>query len=242
VARREHNVIDADGVAHLLDVASRSRYAPLVTLAVYSGARRSELLALRRRDVDLEAGSITITRTLHRLKDGTFDIQPTKSAKSRRTLALPPAAVNTLRGHMERLEADLAALGHRLTLDRLLFANVDGSPLNPDLFSGAWRKIAAKAGFTGLRLHDARHSHASVLARAGVDARTISERLGHASVAFTFDTYVHAFADADQTAATVYGGLVDNAVSKRSGMELVDKTVDKTAKAKVEADQRQPLH
>lgn len=229
VPRQEHTIVDADGVAQLLAVASRSRYAPLVTLAVYSGARRSELLALRRRDVDLDAGTILITRTLHRLSDGTFDLQPTKSAKSRRTVALPPAAVNTLRGHIERLEADLAALGQRLTLDRLLFANVDGSPLNPDLLSGAFRKIAAKAGVQGLSLHDARHSHASILARAGVDPRSISERLGHASVAFTFEQYVHAFADADVKAAAVYGGLVDTAVAKRAGAQTVDKVVDKPA-------------
>ena len=78
-----------------------------------------------------------------------------------------------------------------LTLDDLVFANVDGNPVDPSVLSHAFGKIARQAGLNGVRFHDLRHAHASLMLQQGVSVKVISERLGHSGVAITLDTYSH---------------------------------------------------
>ena len=97
-----------------------------------------------------------------------------------------------LRSHRESQERDAALLGIELTDETLVFCHVvDGAPLRPDTLGQAFRRKARQIGLPGVRLHDLRHTHASLMLPQGVNPKTVAERLGHASVTITLDTYSH---------------------------------------------------
>ena len=124
-------------------------------------------------------------------------------------MALPPSASLVLRSHKEsevarRLLLDLPSL-----LDEdLAFVRFDGTPLQPDTITHAWRKLARRTGFAGLRLHDARHTHASLLLRQGVHPKIVQERLGHATIATTLDIYSHVTPGMQEAAAHGFDAFV----------------------------------
>ena len=128
-------------------------------------------------------------------------LQEPKSASGRRTIPLSTSAILSLRAHRERVEADAEQLGATIDPSRLVFSNiVDGTPLKPHTVSQAFRRITQRLGLS-VRLHDLRHTHASVLLLAGVHPKAVQERLGHASIAITLDTYSHLLPGVAESAA-----------------------------------------
>ena len=111
-------------------------------------------------------------------------------------------------------------LGILLTDDDLVFSHVDGNPLLPDSVTHAWIKLVRRARLKPIRLHDARHSHASLILKQEVHPKIVSERLGHASIAITLDTYSHVAPGLQETAAKGF----DEAISDRYN-ETANKTV-----------------
>jgi integrase len=158
---------------------------------LFTGLRRSEALALRWRDVDLILGYISVNRTLHQLNDKSFVFRQPKTEKSRRTVALPPSLSIVLRRHRDSQQEHRALLATAMSDDDLIFSQLDGSPLLPHSITNAWKRLVKQAGFQGIRLHDARHTHATLMLKQGVNAKIISERFGHSSVVITLDTYSH---------------------------------------------------
>ena len=156
-----------------------------------SGARRSELLGLSWRHVDLLYSQINIERGLHWTKNGGYVFTQPKSPKSRRTIALPSSLALLLKEHREKQECAWLFAGKPLTEDDLVFTHLDGSPLFPNSVSKAWGLIAKKAGVKSIRFHDARHSHATLLLRQGAHPRVVQEGLGHSTIATTLDVYSH---------------------------------------------------
>lgn len=130
-----------------LEAAKGTPYYCLFYLSLYTGARRSELLALRWGNVDFLLGQVHISRGLHHLQDGTYVFLQPKSAKSRRTIALPPSAIGVLREH----HALQVSLGMPMDGDALLFCQVDGSPLRPNTVSRAWTILAERCGVKRIR-------------------------------------------------------------------------------------------
>ncbi len=165
--RTEMQTWDEDDVNHFLEVAKDSRYYALFYMALFTGMRRSELLALSWQDVDFIFGQISVNRGLHQLKDGSYVFTEPKSAKSRRTIALSPSAILTLREHKEKQEAMRTMLGIPLKDDDLIFSTAEAKPLRPNTVSRAWTILATRAGLKVIRLHDARHTHASLMLKAG---------------------------------------------------------------------------
>ena len=106
-----------------------------------------------------------------------------------------------MRAHRERREADAELLGQKLTGDTLIFSHVDGSPRAPATLTHAFSKLAKRIGLPGVRLHDLRHTHASLLLRQGVHPKIVSERLGHANIQITLDTYSHLLPGLQEAAA-----------------------------------------
>ena len=150
------------------------------------------MLALRWKDMDLDMGEVTIARALHHLRNGTTVIRAPKSAKGRRSIPLPASATIVLRRHKDGQAAERLPLGgHAPSPDDFVFAQSDGTPWLPDTVSAGWRKLARKSGFVGIRLHDARHTHATLMLKAGIHPKIVQERLGHASIQITLDTYSH---------------------------------------------------
>jgi len=163
--------------------------------------RRSELLALRWQDVDFIYSQIYVNRSLHHLKDGSYVFTQPKSAKSRRTIALPPSAILTLKEHRDNAAMDRAMLEVPLTDNDLVFSTIEGKPLRPNTITLAWQTTAAKAGVKVIRLHDARHTHASLMLKQGIHPKIVQERLGHATIAVTLDTYSHVAPGLQEAAA-----------------------------------------
>jgi integrase len=169
-------------------------------LALTGGLRRGELCGLRWSDVDLVAGQISVRVTRLQNRHGVFESTP-KSLKSRRVINLSPGALDAL-ARLRDLHDDMRSKFGAWDHDLVLVA-FDGSPLRPATLTRYWHQAVKAAGMPGMRLHDARHTHGSVLADAGVPVHAIQARLGHASAATTMQFYVHAGAAADRNAAQI---------------------------------------
>jgi integrase len=197
----EMKTLDTDGVRTLLETAKDTGYYPIIHLAVYTGLRRSELLGLRWKDVDLDMATVSVAQVMHRLQGGSIIFQEPKTRRARRMVALPPAAVLVLRAHRETQEAIRAILGNALANHDLVFSRADGSPISPNTLSDVFRRILSKAKIPFIRFHDLRHTHASLMLRQGVHPKVVSERLGHATVSITLDTYSHVTPGIQEAAA-----------------------------------------
>ena len=189
--QHEMHILDEPQVKALLEAARSTPYYALFYLALYTGMRRSELLALRWCDIDLILGEVSVARSLHRLKDGRIVFGSPKTAKGRRMIALPPTASVVLRNHREQQKAIFAILGRPLEESDLVFCQTDGHPTLPDTVTHAWIKLVRRVGLEHIRLHDLRHTHASLMLKQGIHPKIVQERLGHASIGITLDTYSH---------------------------------------------------
>lgn len=203
----------------VLEAAKATPYYALFYLAIFTGMRRSELLALRWCDVDLLLCQIYVTRTLHHLRNGEIVFRAPKTAKGRRMIALSPSTIIVLREYREKQELARAMLGISLKDDDLVFSQLDGKPLLPSTVTHAWIKLVRRTGLEGVRLHDARHSHASLMLKQGTHPKIVSERLGHANIGITLDTYSHILPGLQEAAADRF----DKMVTPRREKEAVEK-------------------
>jgi integrase len=180
-----------------------SSYRPPLLVAAGTGARRGEICGLRWEDVDLDGdrGRVRVEGTLQRGADGKLVRLAPKSQRSRRTIPLSETLTATLRAvRTEQLERRMQ-LGPAWHDTGFVFDSGSGSPLDPDALTRAFRAARKSAGLEGIRLHDLRHAFASLLVEGGsTDIRTVSDLLGHATVAFTLQAYVHPSAAAAETA------------------------------------------
>jgi len=195
-------------ISTFLEAAKKTPYYVLFYQALFTGMRRSELLALRWCDVDLLLCQAHITRTLHHLRTGEIVIRAPKSAKGRRMVSLSPSAAMLLQEHKDKQEAQRAMLGVPLKDDDLVFSDLEGKPLLPDTVTHAWIKLVRRTGLRGIRLHDARHTHASLMLKQGVHPKIVQERLGHASIQITLDTYSHVAPGLQEAAAAGFDKMV----------------------------------
>ena len=173
--RTEMQTWDEDDIARFLEAAKDSPYYVLFYTALFTGMRRSELLGLRWCDVDFIFSQVSISRSLHHLKDGSYVFTQPKSAKSRRTIALSPSAILTLKGHKDNQEVQRVMLGISLKDDDLVFSTVEGKPLRPNTITRAWTMLIVRAGVKSIRLHDARHTHASLMPKQDVHPKIVQE-------------------------------------------------------------------
>lgn len=208
VRRKEMQTWNEDDITRFLEAVKGTSYYALFYTALFTGMRRSELLALRWCDVDFMLSQVYVSRSLHRLKDGSYIFTEPKSAKSRRTIALPPSVCITLREYRQNQEAIRAMLGVGLEDSDLIFSQPDGKPLRPDTVTRAWTMLATLAQVKVIRLHDARHSHASLMLKQGVHPKIVQERLGHSSIGITLDTYSHVAPGLQEAAANRFDELV----------------------------------
>lgn len=190
VERREMSVLSAGESARLLDAIRFHRVYWPVLIALATGARRGEILAMRWRNVDLDAGLIRIERSVEHTKDG-LRFKTPKSGKSRAVI-LPALAIDELRRLKREQAEELLRLGVRLDGDTLLCARADGQPMLPTSLTHEFAKVAGKVeGVPRVRFHDLRHSHATQLLSAGIHPKVAQERLGHSSISITMDLYSH---------------------------------------------------
>ncbi len=151
--------------------------------------------------MDLLLCQAHITRTLHQLRTGEVVIRAPKSAKGRHMVSLSPSAALLLQEHKDKQAAQRAMLGIPLTEGDLLFSTLEGKPLRPNTVTRAWTILATRAGVKVIRLHDARHTHASLMLKQGIHPKVVQERLGHSSIQITLDTYSHVAPGLQEAAA-----------------------------------------
>jgi integrase len=202
--RKEMKTFDQQDMMAFLESIKDSEYYSLFYTTLFTGMRRSEVLALRWSDVDLDLCTVSIARSLHHLEDGSFRFMPPKTVKSRRLVSLPPSAVIILRKHKESQTAQGLVLGTPVTDGPLVFCHPDGSPLLPHSITNVWKRFVKQAGFKGIRLHDARHTHATLMLSQGTHPKIVQERLGHANISMTLDTYSHVLPGLQEAAARVF--------------------------------------
>jgi integrase len=182
------HVPDADTCAVILDCARGSSMEGPVTLALGTGMRLGEILALRWRDVDLERKVIRVTATLSYVA-GEFTFPQPKTYRARRPIDVPEFVVSFLR-RQRKAQAEQQMRVRDVWMDYgiVLFDPI-GQPLAPWSVSADFRRLTRELELPRTRFHDLRHAHATQLLAAGVHPKAVSERLGHSSVAFTMDTY-----------------------------------------------------
>ena len=158
--------------------AQGDRLEGLYVLAIHTGLRQGELLALRWEDVDLGGGVLRV--------------RGTKTARSRRTVKLSETALEALTSHLTRQLGEIDRVRSMWQENGLVFATEIGTPLSRhNLAHRSFRPLLARAGLPAIRFHDLRHTCATILLSQGVHAKFVQELLGHATIAITLDTYSH---------------------------------------------------
>jgi integrase len=190
----------------LASVREDRLYAAWLLLATL-GLRRGELLGLRWPDVDLTTGRIAIRNTLV-MVDGKPAMAEPKTAKGRRSLMLAGQVLEAICAHRTHQAAERLSWGADYTDSGLVITTEDGRPMHPETLSGLFIRQAKRAGLPPIRLHDLRHSVASILLAQGVHPKVVSELLGHATISLTLDTYSHVIPSLHSEAAGVMAAAV----------------------------------
>lgn len=211
-ARREMQAADADQTAELLaSLEGTPIYLP-VLVAVTTGVRRGELLALKWESLDLKSGMLTVRAALEQTRAG-ITTKGTKTGRVRK-LSVPSFVLDELRRHKGQQAAHRLQLGDCWQDLGLVFCREDGTQLNPRNFSKSFYDHMRRRGKT-LRLHDLRHSHASQLLSQGVNLRVVADRLGHADPGLTLRVYSHVLAGQDEAAAEKIDDALTAAIGAR---------------------------
>jgi integrase len=188
--QKEMRALDAEGAAALLKGCERSIIGAAIVTSLGTGLRRGELLALRWGDVDLEAGLLTVQRAIERV-DGNTRFKDPKTKRSRRTISLPRFVADRLRRHRtDQAQWLLKNNFGRPTAETLVFER-GGEAWIPNTFNTFFSRALRDAGVPHIRLHDLRHTFASLALEAGVDLKTVSNALGHSTISTTADVYAH---------------------------------------------------
>ncbi len=181
--------------------SSADEHHLLWALLAMTGMRRGEALGLRWQDLDLENGFVLVRQTVIAIA-GKVEFSTPKTARGRRIVALDPVTLHTLRRTCGYDQHDPA---------HLIFSDSHGQPLFGPTVTKQFNRIVAAAGLPRIRLHDLRHTHATLALQLGIHPKIVSERLGHSTVAFTLDIYSHATPHMQAEAALQIGGLISDA-------------------------------
>jgi integrase len=183
------------------------RLSPLCHTIAMTGMRRGEAIGLRWSDVDLEAGRLSVRRALIPIGRDVVVSEP-KTTKGRRVIALDPVTVEVLKARAARQLDEQREWDETSVDSGLVFTQENSAALDPESVSRYFRQAVKKALLPPIRLHDLRHTHATLALQAGIHPKVVSERLGHATVSITLDTYSHAIPAKQEEAAALIAGLV----------------------------------
>lgn len=197
-------------VRTFLEAIADDRLYALWRVAASTGMRRGELCGLRWQSVDLDAGTLSVDETLLDIRHELVIGQP-KTGRGRRVLALDAGTVAALRAHKARQAAERLAFGAGFNDGGYVFVREDGAPVHPAWLTRAFSQRVKAAGLPKIRLHDLRHTAATLSLAAGVPIPVVSERLGHARTSITLDWYGHALPGQHREAADKLAALIGGA-------------------------------
>lgn len=225
--RETVKALSPDQLATLRAAFRGHELATLVEVAAATGLRRGELLGLRWSAIGMAERKLTVSQTVERTQtEGVVIKADAKNESSRRRIAIGQTLVDTLRAHRAAQEAQAGLLGLSLPADVLVFPRVFppqkgrpststtrargvdfNRPWDPEAITKAFRRVAVAAGFTELKLHDMRHTHATLLLMAKVPVHEVAQRLGHSSPAVTMSTYSHVIERSSDNAANAWESI-----------------------------------
>lgn len=199
---REMMTLSVLEMQRFLEVVRDDRFYALYILALSTGMREGELLGLRWQDVDLARRTVQVRMNVAEIAKKRFALAETKTAYSRRTVGLTQAAVDALAEHWQKQQRDKLSMGDQWVENNLVFPNGYGTIMIPhNITKRSFKKYLVKAGLSrDIRFHDLRHTAATLLLASGVNAKVVSEMLGHSSVAITLRIYAHVLPHMQQSA------------------------------------------
>jgi len=208
--RRSMNGIQAwepHELARFLDCVRRTRLEAIWRLAAMTGMRRGEILGLRWTDLDLGAARLSVRHAVVAVAYAT--VESTPKSHDARVIDLDHETVEQLQEHRRRQQKERNEWGTDYQDRDLVVAKENGEPIHPHTFSQSFERLVKNAGLRTIRLHDLRHTHATLALKAGVPVKVMSERLGHESPAFTLKQYAHVIPGMQAEAAAQIARLVD---------------------------------
>lgn len=204
IPKHEAQAWTAHQISSFLQAAVGHRLFPAFWLAANTGMRRSELLGLKWTDIDLDKATVSINRGLVAIGYELHESRG-KTANSRRCIDIHYATVDILKAWRQWTSIEHSVAGQP---SDHVFTTGDGKPVHPHSVSQAFERVARNAGLPVIRFHDLRHTHATLLIKEGIPVKVVSERLGHATTAFTIETYQHVLPGMQADAANLFGQLI----------------------------------
>jgi integrase len=189
--RSEMQTLSADQALHLFRVTEGERFHALWVLLATTGLRLGEAMGLQWRDLDLETGRLVVQRALQRQKEAGLVFVEPKSRSSRRTVILSDAATKALREHHERQLETARLLESAWMSSDMVFTAALGGPVDPSAVNAYFNDALKRSGLPRIRVHDLRHTAASLLLAEGIHPKVVQEILGHSSISLTLGTYSH---------------------------------------------------
>lgn len=204
--RREMSVYDFEQVKKFLEFVKEDRFYPLYILAIFGAFREGEVLGIHVEDCDLSKRTINLKHAVqYQIGKGVVITEP-KTKQSRRAVKLPVFANDVLKTYIQKLNKSQG----------LIFTTDSGKPINPRFLVRKFKEAIEAAGLPEIRFHDLRHTSATLLLQAKVHPKVVQERLGHASIVQTMDTYSHVLPDLQDEAAEQLDKLVSSLLIKSS--------------------------
>ena len=228
-AKEVETLDEAQTAAYLEGSEGTALYLPFL-LAVTTGLRRGELLALRWKHVDLDRCTLSVVESLEETKEGGLQFKAPKTKGSRRSVTLPSITVGALKRHKVEQAQIRLKLGLGRADDALVYSRVDGSPRSPRSFTQEFTRFVAKfraetqedwkrPDVPRITFHGLRHSHATQLLKAGIHPKIAQERLGHSTIAVTLDLYSHVTKTMQDDAARMVDNALRVAINQRTNSE-----------------------
>jgi len=203
LSRYEYPVLTEEQAQKLLEVMRGHRFEVLLALALKTGMRHGELLSLHWQDINFERGTLQVRRSVSRVRGQGYKVFEPKTPRGRRMLTLPLFVLDMLKQHRVIQEEVKQKAGSQWQDHDLVFCNQYGSFLRPDRVRKQFQKLLAEAGLPYMRVHDLRHSAATLLISMGVPVKVVQEILGHSNISTTLNIYSH-----------VLPGMQDEAMGK----------------------------
>jgi len=222
IPRKEKNVLTREQAHTLLDEVRTHRLEALLTLAITTGMREGELLALHWQDINFEDRSLQVKRAVSYLKEYGYVESEPKTAKSRRMIKLPVFVVDILKRHKAQQEEQRRQVGSAWIEKDLLFTNAQGYFYSPSTLRKVFRRFLVSIDLPHMRFHDLRHSAATILLAMKVHPKVVQEILGHSQIAMTLDVYSHALPSMQEDVTKQWDSEFGEPIKKR-GIRRDDK-------------------
>ncbi|SNY26922.1 Site-specific recombinase XerD [Orenia metallireducens] len=202
--------LDRKGVEKVLEISKGKWIHEYIFVAIHTGMRRGEMLGLTWDKVDLKGRKVSIVQAAQRVRNEGIIFKKPKTKSSKRLITISKGVVEVLkRIKKKQTEKRLKLKNHSYNKYNLVFCEDDGRVCNPYTVTRRWNRIAEKAGYPDIRLHDLRHTHATLLLSSGIHPKVVQERLGHKNITTTLNTYSHVVPTLQREAAE----RLDNIVS-----------------------------